>query len=181
LTTPAAKRLATELVETLDLAADAASAPASRPDSQVTMDAPPDPAPAAPPGALTPSTTHTTTSLDVMHRQEIERARVFTRVAFALAMFVLLLSFFLSGDPVAKGAMATGMLGVGVTTACLGWQLRTDAGYSLKQTIAVGHVAMLRSFTAVYYFGAFSPAPIILPFGLFFFSSSHSARATFAL
>jgi serine/threonine-protein kinase len=172
---------ATEPMEALD--AESSLGDPSKPSgpTQPTVPAVPS-APASHPSTGTPSTPGTPTSpLDVMRRQEIERARVFVRLAIALAAFVLILALFLDGDPTAKAAMVAGMLVIAVATSWLGWQLRTDAGYSQTRTIAVGHLSMLCSFTAIYYFGVFSPAPMILPFGLFFFSSSQSARATFVL
>ena len=40
---------------------------------------------------------------------------------------------------------------------------------------------MFFSFGAIQFFGMSSAAPMILPFGLFFFSSAQSVRATFGL
>jgi len=117
----------------------------------------------------------------VLHAQEIGRTRVFVRLALALAMFVLVIAPVVGGDPVAKGIMVSSMVAIGGVCAWLGWHLRTDAGYTVTRSLAAGHLSMLFSFGAIEFFGVFSPAPIILPFGLFFFSSAQSVRATLGL
>jgi serine/threonine-protein kinase len=117
----------------------------------------------------------------VLLAQEIGRTRVYVRLALALAAFVLVITPLLEGDPLAKRIMVASMIAIGGVCGWLGWHLRTDAGYTVARTLLAGHLSMFLSFGAIQFFGLFSAAPMILPFGLFFFSSAQSVRATFGL
>lgn len=117
----------------------------------------------------------------LMHRQEIDRARIFGRLAVALAFFVAGLGFAVRGNTTATHVLYVGMAAIAAQGAWLVWRLRTDEGYSTRLWFGVAHTALYCAFSAIYFFGLFSPAPMIMVFGLFFASPGQSARATLSL
>lgn len=140
------------------------------------------------PGATDRSGTqsHTRTTVlvdaaDAMHAQEVGRTRAFTRVSLALAVLVGSLLPFVGGDSVAKAAFAIGLGVMAAVGAWLLWVLRDDAGYSVGRALVFGYSALASGFAGIYFFGMFSPAVAVVPFGLFFFSTGKSIRATVAI
>jgi serine/threonine-protein kinase len=113
-----------------------------------------------------------------LHLQEIERTRAFVRLAVGFALVTAGVLPFVGGDPIAKRVFYVGLALVGITGVWLGWKIRTDAGYTVERAMICGAVCVFAAFCGIYFFGVYSPAPVIIPFGLCFFSSGQSARAT---
>jgi serine/threonine-protein kinase len=121
------------------------------------------------------------TPRETLHLQEIARTRVFVRLTCAFALFVTATLFVLHGSPVAKGVFFGGLGAAFAACAWLWWLLREDSGYTIARATFAGYVCMFTAFTGIYYFGVYSPAPVIVPFGLCFFSIGQSERAVFAV
>ena len=119
--------------------------------------------------------------IETLRLQEIARTRAFVRLAFALSVAVGVLAIFIGGDPLAKRVLYIGLGTVCSGIAWLGWLLRRDEGYTVGRALIAAYAAMMGAFCSIYFFGAFSPAPMVLPFGLFFFSAAQSFRATMAV
>ncbi len=110
--------------------------------------------------------------------QEIGRTRVFMRLAIALAISQIFALVLLKGDPLLRGVFAAAA--VAVVGAC-GWmlsKLRDDAAYTVERAVVTAYTCVAAAFAGIAYYGVFSPAASILPFGLFFFSTGQHARAT---
>ena len=118
---------------------------------------------------------------DALRLEEIKRTRAFARISLPFALLVLTLLPFLGGDRAARAAVAGGMLAVVGASLILGWMLRDDAGYSVPRALVFGVTCVLGGFAGIYYFGVFSPAAAIIPFGLYFFSVGQSFGGTFAI
>jgi hypothetical protein len=118
------------------------------------------------------------TAAETLHVQEVARTRSIVRMGFGLGLAGVPIIFVLGGDPLAKSAYLASLVLTTITTGIYAWLLRADEGYSNGRSLFVGAFALASSFAGIYYFGAFSAATAILPFGLFFFSSSQSLRST---
>ena len=85
------------------------------------------------------------------------------------------------GDPLAKKVFALALLAIASSCGWLRWELRRDEGYTVERATSVAYMSIFGAFTGIWFFGVFSPAPMILPFGIAFFSIGQSARAVFAV
>jgi serine/threonine-protein kinase len=131
--------------------------------------------------ASTSASTSVGTPIETMHLEEIGRTRIFVRYAMALAIAVGVASPLAGGDSTAKAVLYVGLGVIVAVTAWLGWLLREDSGYTIGRVLVAAYGCMIGAFCGIWFFGVFSPAPIILPFGLYFFSAGQSRRATFAV
>lgn len=120
------------------------------------------------------------TPLATLHAEEILRSRVFLQIAIPMAVAVLASGFLVAHDPVAVGVVAVGMFVIIVGCAWFAWHLRTDEGYVPWRIGVTAACCIVGAFSGIYFFGAFSPAPVVIPFGLFFFGMAQSFRATLA-
>src|SRR5205814_428191 len=113
--------------------------------------------------------------------EEIGRTRAFVRLAAAFAVLVAIVLPFIGGDPFAKKVFYGGLSTVVVSCAWLGWIIRKDEGYTVGRALLAGFFCVFAAFSGVYFFGVFSPAAAVIPFGLCFFSSGESVRGTLAI
>lgn len=127
------------------------------------------------------SSTSVITARETLHVQEVAQTRAFVRIAGVLAFVVAVAISFLGGDPLAKAILYAALFAVAVACAWLGWELRDDHRYSMGKVLVVAFVSVGAAFAAVYYFGVFSPAVVIIPFGLCFFSAGDSQVGTAAV
>ena len=125
--------------------------------------------------------TSVVTPRETLHLQEITRTRAFVRLAFALAVLTALSMLVLGGDPTAKAVYLAGALAVMASCAWLGWTIREDVGYTIGRALVCGFACIFAAFAGIYFFGVFSPAPMIIPFGLCVFGTSLSDRGTMAV
>ncbi len=117
------------------------------------------------------------TPRETLHVQEIARTRMFAELVIAFMLLVMVMLAFVGGNPAAKRVFMASLVAIAVSCAWLRWELRTDEGFSVVRTTSVAYVTILGAFTGIWFFGVFSPAPMILPFGIAFFSINQSARA----
>lgn len=118
--------------------------------------------------------------LQTLLNEEIQRTRVFTRIAIAVASVVAIVSPLLDGDPLAHNILIFGMFLIVGSCAWLSWVIREDQGYSVARVTATGYACIAGAFTGIFFFGPYSPGPVVIPFGLYFFSLAQSFRATLA-
>jgi hypothetical protein len=121
------------------------------------------------------------TPRETLHVQEIERTRVFTTTVVVFAVLVAISLALIGGNPVAKRMLLVALVAIVASCGWLRWQVRRDEGYSVARATVVAYIAVLGAFTGVWFFGVFSPAPLVLPFGLSFFSLGQDRRAAFTV
>ena len=121
------------------------------------------------------------TPRETLHLQEIERTRIFTVMVVVFAAFTLATLTVVGGDPLAKRVFAMALFGIAASCGWLRWVVRHDEGYTIARATSVAYVTIFGAFTGIWFFGIFSPAPMLLPFGIAFFSIGQSARAVFAV
>jgi serine/threonine-protein kinase len=121
------------------------------------------------------------TPAETMHLGEIGRTRSFIRATIGLAGAVIAVAPFTGGDALGRRAL---YVGLGIILFCASWlayQVRYDAGYTIQKVLVAAYGCILGVICGIWYFGVYSPAPVVIPFGLYFFSSAQSFRATFAV
>jgi tRNA A-37 threonylcarbamoyl transferase component Bud32 len=121
------------------------------------------------------------TARETLHLQEVAQTRAFVRITSALAVIVACAISFLGGDPFAKRILYGALAAVVVSCVWLARELRDDEGYSIGKVLICGYVCIGAAFCAIHFFGVFSPAVVIIPFGLCFFSSGGHSRGTLAI
>ena len=134
--------------------------------------------PSSPSSSASIFSTSVGTPLETMHIEEIGRTRIFVRYAIGLAIVVGVLSPLVGGDEVGKRFLWGGLVIVVTCSSWLAWKLRDDAGYTIGRVLVAAMGCMVGAFCGIWFFGVYSPAPIVLPFGLYFFSAAQSFRAT---
>jgi serine/threonine-protein kinase len=102
---------------------------------------------------------------------------LFVIVAGLLASFVALMVPVLGGDRTARRILLAGLLVVILQCVWFGWQLRRDEGYTLPRANVFTFVCLFTTYTAIWFFGLFSPAVAVIAFGLAFFSLGQSRGA----
>ena len=117
------------------------------------------------------------TPVQTLRVEEIKRTREFVRISIALAAAVALSTVVMRSDPFARAVLLSGMVLTIATCSLLGLLIRDEAGYSSGRVLTTGYVCTLGAFCGVYFFGVLSPAVVVFPFGLFFFSLGQSRRA----
>ncbi len=121
------------------------------------------------------------TPRETLQLQEVTRTRSFLRFSVALACLVSVSMALLRGDPIAKLVFLISSLAVVASCIWLGWLIRKDEGYTVERALVTGFTCIFAAFAGIYFFGVFSPAPVIIPFGLCVFGTSLSDRGTLAV
>jgi tRNA A-37 threonylcarbamoyl transferase component Bud32 len=129
----------------------------------------------------TSSSVSLTTAVETLRVQEIGQTRAFVRLIFILAVATAGSLALVGGDPIAKRVLLATIAPILVTAAWLAWSLRREEEYRVARVVVSAYVAIVAAFGGIYFFGAFSPAPIVLPFGLYFFGGAKSRVATFSV
>lgn len=122
-----------------------------------------------------------TTLSDTLHLQDVERTRSFMKIAAVVAVLMALPLPFLGGNDVTKTAFGVSMAAIAVVAVWLARQLRDPLNYRTRPITIAAVVCVTGAFAGINYFGVFSPAPIVIPFGLYFFGLSQSFRGTLAV
>ncbi len=113
---------------------------------------------------------------DAMRRDEIERVRIFARLMIVLAIFGLAISPLIGGFGVAKWIFVASVVGViGAYSALL--RLTRDAQRYTENLVGViAQVCALSATGTVYFFGVFSPAPMVVAIGLYVYAMGAPSR-----
>jgi serine/threonine-protein kinase len=119
---------------------------------------------------------HLATPRDVMLDQEVARTRVFLRLAIGLAVVSGLSLFLVGGDPGVKMVLLGSLAAVLLSCGWLLGKMRDARGYTVGRALFCAFVCIGAVFCGIAFFGVWSPAVAMLPFGLFFFSQGQSTR-----
>ncbi|MFT3696986.1 MAG: serine/threonine-protein kinase [Kofleriaceae bacterium] len=112
----------------------------------------------------------TTSHIEAMRQEELQRARVFLRVALVTCVLGFLIALLTPGDPIAFRVLSGGCF---VTAIGAGWMLskvRSLETYSSKTIFGPALVVALGAFGGVYYWGVASPVAAMITYGIYFFS-----------
>ncbi len=126
----------------------------------------------------TDATQWTLTPIETLRIEEIQRTRVFLRICIGVSVVVMAATPFMHGHPLSALLLICSLLAIVGTFGWLSWRIREDSGYTEGRVLFAAMCSVVAVFGGIQYFGVFSPAPVIIPFGLYFFSLSQNFRST---
>ncbi|HEY0478568.1 MAG TPA: serine/threonine-protein kinase [Kofleriaceae bacterium] len=130
----------------------------------------------APTGATTLSA-----PLEALERDEIRRTRGFCYVAFVISAVAGASLGWLHGDPAARSLMLISISGSGFATVFMLYRTRDPVQFRRPSTALGWLVIAAAATTAIPFFGAFSPAPVVLVLGIYFTGLGKSPRMAVVL
>jgi len=133
------------------------------------------------PSAQASAGTSGATPEEAMLLGDAARTRRFSWAAAVFAGLCLVIIPFFDGDPSLEIALSGGIAAVGAIFLWLAVALRDPKRYTVGAVTAVAVAVVSAVLLGVVYFGPFSPVPVILPVGIYFFSLSGSRRATMTI
>lgn len=133
-------------------------------------------------GAVTNADRATSLSISTLHEtmksQDAERTRAFVGLAAMVCVCISITLLFVGGDQTRKWLFAASMLATAAASGWLYFRLRDPLAYDLNDVLKVGYVSIVGAFCGLSFFGFYSPAAVVIPFGLYFFGLAHSFGGT---
>lgn len=120
----------------------------------------------------------TASPVAAMRLDEIQRTKVFLRVAIVTSLAAVIAAWLAGGDP---DAFWTVVVGASMTAGGSAWMLnivRDPDKYSPKSILPAAIVIAVGSFGGVYYWGVGSPVAAMYVWGIYFFSLGGNPRIT---
>lgn len=114
---------------------------------------------------------------EALFREEVARMRVFSVLALLVCAIVLCGFPFLGGDPLLKTIT---MVGAGLSVLSGLWIItvyRDPARYDQRAITLWATLSIVFAYSGVLYWGIFSPAPMLILFGFYFFARSQRLPA----
>ncbi|HVK87571.1 MAG TPA: serine/threonine-protein kinase [Kofleriaceae bacterium] len=130
-------------------------------------------------GALSDSRT-TISPVEAMRLDEVERTRVFARIALALCAGGILVALLSSGDLIAQRVVVAGSA---IAAAGALWILRAirDQDYQQHKVVVPALMVAFGAMSGVYYWGTASPITAMVVYGIYFFSLGANKRVTLGM
>ena len=123
----------------------------------------------------------TTSPVEAMRLDEVERTQVFLKVAFLLCVGGAIVALIASGDVIAQRVVVIGsVLGALGAVWILGIA-RDFNRYEQRRVVLPGLLLVAGSMSGVYYWGTASPVAAMLVYGIYFFSLGASKTVTRAM
>ena len=117
----------------------------------------------------TSAATTLTSPADALHEEEVARTRAFLRTAWIASACGVAMMYALPGDRQIALALSA-VLGVTVLGSFATYlRLRNPENYDARQLNILAFAAILCTQLGILYTGAFSAAPCVVAFGIFFF------------
>ncbi|MBZ0232750.1 MAG: serine/threonine protein kinase [Deltaproteobacteria bacterium] len=114
------------------------------------------------------------TADDVLDLDEARRTRIFGGFVLGLVVMVAAGLPLVGGDPLASWIHAAGLVAAALTALWFRAAARDPAAYRPRHNVVLGHACVVAITTGFYFWGPFSAALLIIPFGAFIFSSSRN-------
>jgi serine/threonine-protein kinase len=118
---------------------------------------------------------------DTLTQQDVERTRSFAKLATLVALSMAVTAPLVRGHPVVKPIFVLGMMAIAASCLLLLRALRDPRAYTMRRVMGYALACIAGGFTAILFFGVFSPAPLVVPFGLFFFAMARSFTGTLSI
>ncbi|HEX3481155.1 MAG TPA: serine/threonine-protein kinase [Kofleriaceae bacterium] len=119
--------------------------------------------------------------IEALERDEIRRTRWFCYVAFVISTVSGSSLGWLHGDPTACAIMLVAIAASALATVFMVYRTRDPVQFRRPSTGLGWVVIAAAATTAIPFFGAFSPAPVVLVLGIYFTSLGKSPRLAFVL
>ena len=123
----------------------------------------------------------TTSPVEAMRHDEIERTRVFAKVAIAVSVGGFIVALTTAGDPVARAVVLAGSVASILGSLGIYLATRDPVAYNVRKLLPYTFPICFGSMAGVYYWGTASPVAAMLVYGIYFFSLGSNARITFAI
>lgn len=123
----------------------------------------------------------TTSPVEAMKIDEIERTRVFLRVAFLISVGGAIIALITGGDVIAQRVVTIGSAFGALGALWVLLLLRKPLEYEQRRIILPGLCLVIGAMSGVYYWGAASPVAAMLVYGIYFFSLGSSRNVTFGM
>jgi len=115
---------------------------------------------------------------DTMQRQDVQRTRSFVRLAALVAFAMAAPLPFIGGDFIVKVLFAISLAATAAVCTRTYFELGDPSRYELGRVLRTGYVCIAAAYFGIGFFGVYSPAAVVIPFGLYFFGLAHSFRGT---
>jgi hypothetical protein len=130
-------------------------------------------------GAFSLSTSTLNAPLEALDRDELRRTRWFCYVSFTITVVAGAPLPWLGGDPAATVLLTCALVASAIATAFMLYRTRDPVRFA-RRTTALGWLVPAAATTAaIPYFGAFSPAPVILVLGIYFTGLGKNTRLAY--
>jgi serine/threonine-protein kinase len=116
--------------------------------------------------------------VEAMRRDELERSRVFVKVALVITLSGIVVALSTSGDAVARAVVLAGSTISGAACVWLLAMMRDAATYHPRKLLVPALGLVLGAMSGVYYWGTASPITGLCVFGIYFFGLSSDLRST---
>ncbi len=123
----------------------------------------------------------TTSPIEAMKHDEVERTRVFLKVALLLSVGGAIIALITSGDIIAQQVVTVGSAFGAVGALWILRTIRDHSKYEQHQMIVPGMFLVIGAMSGVYYWGAGSPVAAMLVYGIYFFSLGSSRNVTLGM
>ncbi len=123
----------------------------------------------------------TTSPVEAMKVDEIERTRVFLKVAFLISVGGAIIALATSGDVIAQRVVIIGSAFGAIGAVWVLLMLRKPMNYEQRRMLLPGVCLVIGAMSGVYYWGAGSPVAAMLVYGIYFFSLGSSRSVTFGM
>ena len=127
------------------------------------------------------SKTGTASPVEAMRHDEMERSRVFVKVALFLSLGGAIIAYITPGNPIAQHVVGVGSLMGALGSVWLLLRMRDTAKYGANIWLPPGLLLIAGAFTGLYYWGMASPVSGMLVYGIYFFSLGSSRKLTVAM
>jgi Protein kinase domain len=114
--------------------------------------------------------------LEALERDELRRTRWFCYVSFAISLVAGASLWWLGGDPAAMAVLLGALAASALATVFMLYRTRDPIAFRRRSTALGWLVPAAATTAAIPYFGAFSPAPVVLVLGIFFTGLGKSRR-----
>jgi serine/threonine-protein kinase len=121
------------------------------------------------------------TPLEALQHEELERTRVFARLAIAIGVGATIAVATAGGDPTARVIFGAGVAIFLVLVCWMLWRIRDPARHSPEGVLIAGFGGVVAVLGGVVYWGVSSPTAAVMLFAIFFFSLGESLAASLAL
>jgi eukaryotic-like serine/threonine-protein kinase len=117
--------------------------------------------------------------LEALERDELRRTRWFCYVSFVISVVAGASLIGLGGDPVATALLVGALVAAGIATVFMLYRTRDPVRFRQRSTVLGWLVPAAATTMAIPYFGAFSPAPVVLVLGIYFTGLGKNTRLAY--
>jgi hypothetical protein len=127
------------------------------------------------------SKTGSASPVEAMRQDEVERSRVFVKVALFLSLGGAIIAYITPGNPIAQNVVGVGSLLGAIGSIWLLLRMRDTDKYGANIWLPPGLLLIIGAFTGLYYWGMASPVSGMLVYGIYFFSLGSNRSLTAAM